>query len=60
MDLGYLGFVNDVNMKKRVDAPTKGDMGCFAREKKAIKDDDEKAMYMLETKDFYNYQRNKE
>jgi hypothetical protein len=43
-----------------VDAPTKGDMGCFSRKKKAIKGDDEKAKYMLETKAFYNYQRNKE
>jgi hypothetical protein len=34
-----------------VDAPTKGGMGLFSREKKAIKDDNEKAMYMLETKD---------
>jgi hypothetical protein len=31
MDLGYSGFVNNVGKKKRVDAPTKGDMGCFAR-----------------------------
>jgi hypothetical protein len=29
--LEYLGFVNDVEMrKKRVDFPTKGDMGCVA------------------------------
>jgi hypothetical protein len=33
MELGYLGFVNDVSVK-RVDSPTKGDMGCFARKKK--------------------------
>jgi hypothetical protein len=43
-----------------VDAPTKGDMGFFSRKKKAIKDDDKKAMYMMETKALYNYQRNKE
>jgi hypothetical protein len=28
--------------EKKVDAPTKGDMGFFARKKKAIKGDDEK------------------
>jgi hypothetical protein len=33
MDLGYLGFMNDVSVNKRVDAPTKADMGCVAREK---------------------------
>jgi hypothetical protein len=60
MDLGYSGFVNGVGIIKKVDAPTKGDMGFFARENKAIKGDNEKAKYMLETKDFYNYQRNKE
>jgi hypothetical protein len=39
-DLGYSRFVNYVSMKKRVDAPTKGDMGFFSRKKKAIEDDD--------------------
>jgi hypothetical protein len=40
MNLGYSGFVNDVE-KKRVDAPTKDGMGFFAKEIKAIKDGDE-------------------
>jgi hypothetical protein len=46
--------------QKRVDAQTKGDMGFFSIKKEAIKDDDKKYMYMLETKALYNYQRNKE
>jgi hypothetical protein len=37
-----------------VDALTQGDMGFFSRENKAIKGDDEKAIYMLETKALYN------
>jgi hypothetical protein len=43
-----------------MDAPTEGDMGFFSMENKAIQEDDEKSMYMLEMKAFYNYQRNKE
>ena len=31
MNLGYTGFFNDGDMKKRVDAPTKNDMGLFSR-----------------------------
>jgi hypothetical protein len=44
MDLGFSRFVNDVNVNKRVDSPTKGDLGCFARKNKAIKDDDKKKL----------------
>jgi hypothetical protein len=60
MDLGYSGFFNVFNVKKGVDAPTKGDMSLFSIKRKAIKDDDKKSMDMLETKAFYNYQKNKE
>jgi hypothetical protein len=43
IDLGYSGFVNNVGMNREWMPPTKGDMGCFAGKKKAIKGDDEKA-----------------
>jgi len=33
---------------------------ALPRKRRPFKDDDEKYMYMLETKDLYNYQRNKE
>jgi hypothetical protein len=60
MELGYSGVCERCQYENRVDSPTKGDMGCFSRETKAIKGNDEKVMYMLETKALYNYQRNKE
>jgi hypothetical protein len=42
MDFGILGvYERCQNEKRRVDAPTKGDMGCL-REKKVIKGDDKK------------------
>jgi hypothetical protein len=59
MDLGYSGFMNDVGMKKS-GCPNQGRHGLLFQEKKAIKGDDKKAKYMLETKAFYNYQINKE
>jgi hypothetical protein len=60
MDLGYLGFLNDVNMEREWMPQPRETWVDFTRKKKAIKGDDEKSKYMLETKTFYNYQRNKE
>jgi hypothetical protein len=60
MDLGYSGFVNDVGMKREWMPQPRATWVAFPGKKKAIKGDDEKDKYMLETKAFYNYQRNKE
>jgi hypothetical protein len=60
MDLGYSGFVNDVGMKREWMPQPRETWVALPGKKKAIKGDGKKVKYMLETKDFYNYQRNKE
>jgi hypothetical protein len=47
--------------RKKRGCHNQGRHGLLFQEKKnVIKGDDEKTKYILETKDFYNYQRNKE
>jgi len=60
MDLEYSRFFNDVDMKKGWMPQPRATWVSLLRKNKAIEYDDEKAMYMLETKALYNYQRNKE
>jgi hypothetical protein len=60
MDLGYLGFVNEFGMKREWMPQPRETWVSLLGKMNSIKGDGEKAKYMPKTKDFYNYQRNKE
>jgi hypothetical protein len=50
MELGCLGFVNDVGMKKEWIPQPRATWFALPGKKTTIKDDEEQAMDMLETK----------
>jgi hypothetical protein len=60
MDLGYSGFVNDVDMKKGWMPQPRATWVSFPGKRRPSRMTTKKAMYMLETRALYNYQRNKE
>jgi hypothetical protein len=60
MDLGYSGFVNDVDMKKEWMPQPRATWVDFPGKRRPSRMMTKKSMYMLETKALYNYQRNKE
>jgi hypothetical protein len=60
MDLGYLGFVKDVGMKKWWRPQQRVTSVSFLGKRRPSRMMTKINRYMLETRALYNYQRNKE
>jgi hypothetical protein len=59
MGLGYSGFVKDVDMKKGWMPQIRATWASLLGKRRPSGMRTKNSMYMLETRDLYNYQRNK-